>query len=173
MCIVLDTNAFGQFFDSTNKNHLEFKPVLNWVVSGSGKLVYGGSKYKAEMKEAHKYIKFFTLLDKAGKLVKLNDAKVDNLHTKVRALEPCKKFDDPHLIAIILESKCQIICTNDKRAIPYIKKAMFYPKGIKKPKLYTSKKNIALLCDKYTAAICKPCNRLPKKVVKILEPQFL
>ncbi len=163
MCLVLDTNAFGPFFDSKNKEHHEFCPALEWVLYGRGKLVFGGEKYKKEMRAAAKYIKFFATLDRAGKLVKLDDDKVNSFQDKVRHIEPSDKFDDPHLVAIILESKCQIICTGDARAIPYLKDLRFYFGGAKKPKLYTSKKNASLLTDKHIAEICNPSTRLPKK----------
>jgi predicted DNA binding protein len=163
MCLVLDTNAFGPCFDAGNREHQEFRPVLEWVTHGKGKLVYGGTKYKKEMKSARKFLRFFATLDRAGKTVKLVDINVDQLEVEVKNIEPSRNFDDPHLIAIVLESSCRIICTSDARAIPYIKDPRFYTNGVKKPKIYTSSKNISLLADKYIAEICNQSVKLPKK----------
>ena len=162
MCLVLDTNAFSAFFDSNNTQHKNYKPAFDWVLYGKGMLVYGGSKYKKEMKCAHKYIRFFASLDRAGKLVRVCDKNIDNYEKSLIEIEPNKDFDDPHLVAIVLESKCNIICTNDKRAIPYLKNSMFYKGKTKKPRIYQSARNISLLSEKYIADICMPCRMLNK-----------
>jgi len=135
MCFVLDTNVFGALFDSDNANHPNFKPALDWVVNGKGKMVYGGTKYKKEMRAARKYIRFFAALQRAGKMVLLCDADVDKYEKEVAHSETDKDFDDPHLIAIVIASGCNIICTNDKRAIPYLKKSEFYKGKVKKPNI--------------------------------------
>lgn len=168
MCLVLDTNAFSLCFDLTNKEHNEFRPVLNWLSYGKGKLVYGGKKYKDELKKASSYMRYFAALNRAGKVIVLDDDMVDKIEIEVKNLESSKNFDDPHLVAIVLMSKCKVICTNDARAIPFIKDQKFYTGITAKPKLYTSSKNIKLLTDKYIAEICKPCDRLSKKKADVL-----
>lgn len=165
MCLILDTNAFGLFFESTNKQHDDFKPALDWVVRGKGKLVYGGNKYKEEMKTASKYLRFFSNLERAGKLVKLDDDRVNLAQYNVESLETCKDFDDPHLIAIVLESNCRIVCTKDSRAMPYLKNQKFFSGAVKKPKIYSSKKNANLLVDQNISEICRPCVKLSKKKI--------
>lgn len=168
MCLVLDTNVFGAFFDPNNTKHDDFIPALNWVVSGKGKLVYGGTKYKAEMKEARKFIRFFAALQRAGKMILLCDSDVDSHESNLVKIESNKDFDDPHLVAIILSSECRIICTNDKRALPYLKRTDFFKGKVKKPKIYQSRRNASLLSDKYIAAICLPCGKLNKNQVASL-----
>ena len=155
MCVVLDTNAFGPFFDKSNKDHDEYKPVIQWIAFGKGKLVYGGTAYKKEMAKATKFLSLFANFNRSGKTILLDDKNVDNWQKKVREIEPSDKFDDPHLIAIILESKCKLICTNDKRAMPYIKDNKFYINEAKRPSIYSSKRNADLLSDKYIAQIFK------------------
>ena len=162
MCLVLDTNVFGAFFDPTNVKHNDFLPALTWVVKGKGKLVYGGTKYKTEMKAAKKYIRIFASLQRAGKMVLLSDADVDGHEAELIRIEPNRDFDDPHLVAIILASECRIVCTNDKRALPYLKRSEFYKGKVKKPKIYQSIRNISLLSDKNIADICLPSSKLNK-----------
>jgi predicted nucleic acid-binding protein len=162
MCLVLDTNVFGAFFDSENVNHKDFQPALLWVVNGKGKLVIGGTKYKAEMKSAKKFIRIFTSFERAGKLVLLSDADVDRHEAELKRIETNPDFDDPHLVAIILASECRVVCTNDKRALPYLKRSEFYKGKVKKPKIYQSIRNTSLLSDKYISDICSPCIKLNK-----------
>ncbi len=163
MCLILDTNAFGMFFDKKNSFHHDFEPVLKWVIYGKGKLIYGGTTYKKEMKKASKYIKLFTNLQRAGKLILVSDENVDIYENKLIKKCKDKDFDDPHLVAIIIESGCKIICTNDKRAIPFLKEKSLYMNMVDKPKIYQSKKNISLLSDKYISKICMPCEKLNKE----------
>ena len=48
MCVIVDTNAFAAVFNANANNHDEFAPVLDWIISGKGKLVIGGTKYMSE-----------------------------------------------------------------------------------------------------------------------------
>ena len=41
MCLVLDTNVFGAFFDPENEKHNEFIQALELVVQGKGMLLFG------------------------------------------------------------------------------------------------------------------------------------
>lgn len=163
MCLILDTNVFGAFFDPNNEKHHEFIPVFNWVVYGKGKLVYGGTKYKSEMKAAKKYIRFFASLQRAGKIVLVRDSDVDQREAELKRIEPSEDFDDPHLVAIVLASECKVICTNDKRALPYVKRKDFYKGKLKKPKIYQSTRNSSVLSDQNIASICMPCKKLNKE----------
>jgi hypothetical protein len=47
--MVVDANVFSSVFKPDTLGHPEFKPVLDWVISGPGFLVYGGSKYDVEL----------------------------------------------------------------------------------------------------------------------------
>lgn len=170
MCLVLDTNVFGAVFEPTNAQHNDFLPVLKWVVRGKGKLVYGGTKYKNEMRKSGKYIRFFAALQRAGKIVVLNESNINKKENELQKCEPINKFNDAHLVAIVLESECRIVCTNDKRALPYLKRTAFYSaEGARKPKIYQSRRNASLLTDENIAAICRPCKKLSKEQAASLE----
>jgi hypothetical protein len=52
MCIIIDTNRFSSIFEEENSDHDEFKPILDWIIFGKGKIVYGGTKYKQELTRA-------------------------------------------------------------------------------------------------------------------------
>jgi hypothetical protein len=53
-------------------------------------------------------------------------------------------FNDKHLVAIVEVSNCRLICTNDEKAMPYIKNKDFY-ETVKPPKIYTGLRNEDLL----------------------------
>lgn len=162
MCIIIDTCTFSSVFDSRSSEHRSFSPVFDWIEKGKGIIIYGGTTYKKELSAAKAYLKIFKEFNRKGKTITLCDNIIDDLENKIRKIEPHTDFDDPHLIAIVIASKCKIICTHDKRAIPFLKKRELYLGSAKKPKLYTSEKNKSLLNDKYLAEICK-CTDKKKK----------
>jgi predicted nucleic acid-binding protein len=163
MCLIVDVNALSCCFDKSDLNHDQFEPVLDWVLRGRGKIVYGGSKYKSEIKKAHKYLRILRSLDQAGKIVKVDDHSVDEQMSIVARANKDPDFDDPHLIAIVIVSGCRIVCTNDRRALRFLKNKDFYPGATKRPKIYTSRKNTGLLKDSNIADACRPCIRLNKE----------
>lgn len=158
MCLIVDANILASFFDPDSTGHSEYRPARDWVIEGKGKLVVGGSKYGSEI--PFKYLKLFGALEKVNKVVVLEKDDVDEVEARVRALEPSKDFDDPHLIAIVIVSGCRIICTNDKRAIPFLKRTELYLGLTQRPQLYTSKRNDRLLVDQRIVGRCRPCHKL-------------
>ena len=110
--------------------------------------------YKQELAKTP-YVKIIKQLQTAGKAIMLNDKNVDKYQKIIERIEHNPDFDDPHLIAMVRESKCKIICSLDARAYPFIKNSKFYESPSHKPKVYSSKRNSKLLCDKNIAEICK------------------
>jgi hypothetical protein len=49
MCIIIDADTLGLVFNPETKEHKKFKPVLEWINNGKGKIVYGGTKYEKEL----------------------------------------------------------------------------------------------------------------------------
>jgi len=120
MCIVIDTCTFASVFNKDAIDHREFRPVLEWIVVGKGKVVYGGATYKKELRKARNYeIRFFAELRRNGKVVDVDKIKVDQTEKKIKAQNINPNFNDPHLLAIIIVSKlsfnylCQVArCDN-------------------------------------------------------------
>jgi predicted nucleic acid-binding protein len=169
MCIIIDTNTFSNVFDKESKGHHEFQPVYDWILNRNGKIVFGGTKYRLELKKAYRFLKIFGEFNRQRKLVTVDDVKIDEYQRILENKKKHKDFDDPHLVAISYISKCKLICTNERRAIPYLTCKDFYPKNSPRPKIYCKKKNSDLLCDKYLADLCKPCVKLDKKTAKKLD----
>ena len=137
MGILIDTCAIHCVFCLDKNKHKEYKPIIKWLLNGSGIMVYGGKKYVAEFKKAAgTYLDTLAELYKAGKLIRLNDKEVDSIQEKVERLKKHKDFDDPHLIAIIIASNIKLICTTEQRAIPFIKCKDLYFNGVRPPKIY-------------------------------------
>lgn len=154
MCIIIDTNTLPSVFDKRSLNHHEFEPVYNWIWEGKGQIVFGGTKY---IKEIGKFMAIFSELKKANKAIYINNDKVDKKEKIVSDLIQHKDFDDQHLVGLLLESKCKLICSLDERAYPYFTSSVFFSPASKKPKIYNSKKIKKILNDHNIAQICKPC----------------
>lgn len=162
MCIVIDTNTLHLVFKKNTSQHIDFKPILSWIVYGKGKVVFGGTKYNVQLRRARSYLGVFAELDRAGKAVKLDDNHVDKIqHCIDQELPDC---NDTHLMAIIIVSKCKLLCTCDRTAIPNIKNPSYYPSDIKPPKIYCQSRNQNLLNDHNIAEICKPCVKGTKQL---------
>lgn len=164
MCIVIDTNTWASVIDTTSTNHLEFKPVHDWILGegGKGKIVYGGTTYINETPlKYRKLLRYFTDIGKA-KGISLDEVDFHEAELKQKIQHP--DFDDPHIVAIIIVSKCKLICSNDLKAIPFFKDKdrLLYPKHFAIPKIYQSNSNKDLLIDKNIAKICFPCLKTSK-----------
>lgn len=166
MCIIIDTNCLADVFSSKSKKHKAFKPVLDWIINGIGKMVVGGTKYRSEIEKNDKVRKLVSVLNqKAKKVILLDDRNVDLWQRKIEKLITDTDFDDPHLPAMVIVGKCQLICSGDTRSIKYVCRKDIYPKGISIPKYYTKANNKDLLCTKYIDKKYKPytkCNKLIK-----------
>lgn len=164
MCIIIDTNCLSDVFCTDSKNHKRFKPVLDWIIGGIGKMVIGGTKYRDELKKNKKANKFAQVLNmRAQKVIFVNDKKVDKWQEKIERIITHPDFDDPHLPAMAIVGKCQLICTGDTRSVKFVTRPDIYPKGIVVPRYYTSARNKNLLCQDYIDDAYKPYKMCNKK----------
>jgi predicted nucleic acid-binding protein len=157
MCIIIDTSAFAPVFVTTSELHVEFEPVLKWITTGKGKVVYGGTKYKGELQRAKKYLRIFNNLKRSGRTVEIDDQKVDHEQQLLESTLAHRDFDDAHLVAIIRASGCKLMCCEDERAHEFIKDGTLYPNPqyASPPKIYRNSSHSSLLCDQNIANICK------------------
>lgn len=156
MCIIIDANTFCSVFNTTSTKHYHFEPVYRWIIYGKGFLVYGGTTYKNELKNAATYLGLFVELKKSGKAVEVDEDLVDQEERTVYSIiKASSTFDDGHLVAIVRISGCRLICTEDKSSDKYIKKKSLYRKGQKPPAIYRyrSRRHVRLLCNKNIVAI--------------------
>ena len=83
MCVIVDTNCLASVFECKSENHPQFAPVLEWIISGKGKLIYGGSKYIGELSKARKYLKIINLLKNKGKAICVEKERVDKEQERI------------------------------------------------------------------------------------------
>lgn len=157
MCIVIDVNTFASVFNKDSKDYNEFRYVYRWIVcpDQKGKLVYGGSKYKDELKKMHKYQPLIVELDKKRKVCEIDKDKVDHWQYKIDNLPHHKNFNDSHIIAIIVSSCCKLICSKDLESFKFLSNKIFYPKNFILPKFYTGSRNRILLNNRNIADRCR------------------
>ena len=170
MCVIVDANTLSCVFsDDAQKKH-QFNPVLKWVLQGKGKFIIGGSKYLSELTKVKAALEFLTLLKTKtkDKVVVLERDKVDMLQKKIEAIVNDKKFDDPHLPAMVIVSHCMVICSLDARSVEFVTRSDLYPRGVKVPRYYTGVHNSDLLCDKYIDRRYKPLSKLSYSEIKKL-----
>lgn len=165
MCIIIDTNTLASVFKSDSQNHEEYKPVFDWIYSGNGTIVYGGSKYISEI---GKFAGVFLEFRKSNKAIRIENQLVDDQEDRVSKEIEDPDFDDQHLVALLIISGCKLICSYDKRAHPFFKHKKFFPSDEKRPRIYSNKNNKDLLTRRYIADICKPCSSLTKDQKKLL-----
>lgn len=162
MCLIIDTNVLSSVFSSKSKYHSEFEPVFNWIFSGKGKIVFGGTQYHNELVKNRKYVKLFNRLGNKGKVKKVPNEKVDKIQAQLAEKFPDPKFNDRHLSSIVIASKCNLICTDDKESYDFLKNPSVYPKGVSKPKIYRGISNADLIDDHNIVEFCRPSEKLSK-----------
>jgi len=156
MCIIIDTNSLASVFDVNSANHSAFKPVFDWIFSGKGKVVYGGTKYLIEINK--RYVGIFNELKNKQKAIRVSDEAVDQMETNISTKIVHPDFDDQHLVALLIVSKTKLICSLDQRAYKYFKHEQFFNRANDRPKIFRgSNNNKTLLVDNNIADICKPC----------------
>jgi hypothetical protein len=168
MCIIIDINALAPVFKNANSQHNEFYPVYNWIYNGKGKIIFGGTKYISELSRT-KYLNLFVQFKNACKAISVNSLTVDNETDRVSELITDKKFNDQHLVGLLIVSRCLLICTLDKGFYPFLKDKRIFPPLYKKPKIYSGRRNIKLLIDDNIAEICKPCSKTTKVQKEIIK----
>lgn len=156
MCLIIDTCCLAKVFDRKNHEHASFAPVLEWITIGSGRMIYGGTKYNHELHQARKFVPIVAELSRARRAISLPQQQVDDLAIDTKNREPDLGFNDEHIVALVIASRCRLICTDDKRAIPYFKKPEFYrPYRLARPKIYNYKSHQNQCSDTHMVAICK------------------
>jgi hypothetical protein len=165
MCIIIDTNVLGPVFDPTNIRHKTFKPVYDWVCTGQGKIVYGGTKY---LEEIGKFRKIFKILSDAKRAISIDNVIVDASTLIAKNTITHNDFDDQHLVGLLLASKCKLICSDDKRAYQFFRHSLFFSKR-NRPKIYHTLKGAKLLDPKNIAQICLPCKAPTKEQKAIIK----
>ncbi len=150
MCLVIDPGCIPKVFDPMNREHTRFIPVWKWINNGKGRMIYGGTKYLKELSHLSKYLPLIVELSRRGRLTIVSHRKVDQIGAEIEQKVNNPDLDDEHLIAIVIVSRCMVICTDDLRAIPYIKRKDLYSDyHVKRPKIYCKPQHSTLCCNRH------------------------
>lgn len=121
-------------------------------------MIYGGTKYNTQLSRAKRVLGIVSELSKKRRTIQIPAATVDPIAAALKEKFPESAFDDEHLVALLIASRCGVVCTNDNPAISYLKRPdLFsdYP-GVQRPKIYRGhKSHIKLCCDRYVVEICR------------------
>lgn len=145
MNIVIDANTLSLVFDPNNQNHTEFKPIFDYIDSGLGTMAYGGSKYEEELKRMTRILRLIVELQKRGSVICLERDDVDSMSEIVADAANNPRFNDPHIIAIVIVGKCRLVCSIDKDLHVFIQERSLYPKHFRVPKIYTGLSSVSIL----------------------------
>lgn len=155
MCIVVDPPSLVPMFKPADPAHVELKPLFDWIDSGPGKLVVGGTKYGEELRAVKSVIPLLAELERRRKVVRASMDEVDRDVAVLVQIEPSKDFDDPHLVALVRVTGCRLVCLRDPRAHRFLRASRLYRRPSERPKLFTRAKNSHLLCNDYFAPCCR------------------
>jgi hypothetical protein len=153
MCLVIDANTIGKVFDRRNADHARFKPVCSWVTSGDGSVIYGGTKYLEELGKG-RYLGLYTELLRVRRAVRIDTKAVDDRSVLVKAKVTDKAFNDEHIVALVGLSRCCLVCTDDIKSLPYLRRKDLYPDGVKAPNIYRQPKDSKHCCGRMIVEAC-------------------
>ena len=109
MCLILDTNKYGDFL---NRNP-DMKPVRDWVENKRGKIAYSATqKMESELKRCGKKMEDIIILYRKNNYIKnIPEEGVEKAMGKLQKSD--LKSDDPHIIALAQVSGVKLLVSGD------------------------------------------------------------
>ena len=105
MCLILDTNKYGDFL---NPHNADMEPVRNWL-SGRGKIAYSPTqKFESELTERMR--SKFVSYRAAGKMKLVDERTVQDVQNNLTSL----RSNDPHIIALAIVAEVKLLVSEDK-----------------------------------------------------------
>jgi hypothetical protein len=120
-------------------------------------MIYGGTKYSEELRKLSVIFALVGELERKGRTVVLPGAEVDRIAAELKVQFPENAFNDEHIVAIVIASRCRVVCTLDRGAMSYLRSnAVFTPYKVKRPSIYSgSTAHHKLCCDKHVVEVCR------------------
>jgi hypothetical protein len=130
---------------------------MQWVNSQKGAcFVYGGKKYKTEMRNMVKYLDLIDELKKLENLLRLKRTWWIEDAARLKGICNDTAFNDEHIVAILNVSGCKLVCTKDTSAMSYIKTKDFYSDK-KRPQIYSGARSKNVLKSIYIVELKNKC----------------
>jgi hypothetical protein len=117
MCIIVDASCLHHVANGTECG----VPVIRWLLDPrkAAGLIVGGQLYAElrrssfERKKKEQLAALLTELSRAGRLHKIGDASVDKKTVEVK--EKDIRSNDPHVIALTIMTKCNVVFVQDTK----------------------------------------------------------
>lgn len=133
-------------FDKSNVNYDDFEPVKNWLDRKDGFLLFGGTKYIAELTRSYRHMRLVRTLKDAGIAVQIKSDQVDSIEDEIKVLTNGTCCNDQHIMALLAAANCSLLCSRDAKLYPFVTQKQYYPKRIKlRVRIYSSARNTNLL----------------------------
>ena len=108
MCLILDTNKYGDFLEPDNQ---DMEPIRNWMKTKNGKMAYSPTeKMERELKRHNKMRERFDRYRETQKLKLVPPNEVDQAMSSLQGL----RSDDPDIIALAQVSGVKLLVSNDE-----------------------------------------------------------
>ena len=107
MCLILDTNKYGDFLTPTNR---DMEPVRKWVQTGNGKIAYSPTeKMQRELSRHDRMREQFDRYRETDKLKLVPSGEVRRVVDGLRDLQS----DDPDIIALAQVAGVRLLVSGD------------------------------------------------------------
>ena len=107
MCLILDTNKYGDFLTPTNR---DMEPVRKWMQTGNGKIAYSPTeKMQSELNRHNRMREQFDRYRETDKLKLVPSDKVRRVMDGLRDLQS----DDPDIIALAQVAGIRLLVSGD------------------------------------------------------------
>ena len=107
MCLILDTNKYGDFLTPTNR---DMEPVRKWMQTGNGKIAYSPTeKMQSELNRHNRMREQFDRYRETDKLKLVPSDKVRRVIDGLRDLQS----DDPDIIALAQVAGIRLLVSGD------------------------------------------------------------
>ena len=107
MCLILDTNKYGDFLDPENR---DMEPVRTWMRRGKGKMAYSPTeKMQSELNRHNKMREQMDRFRETDKLKLVPSDEVTKVMNGLRGLQS----DDGHIIALATVAGVKLLVSGD------------------------------------------------------------
>ena len=137
MCAIIDANVIDEAFG--RRPPPAAIRFIDWIDSRKGRFTVGGSKYREELATSPQNFKEWAIEAlKSGKIITVDDAKIDNKIAQLVKDGRCKS-NDQHIIALAQLGGARLLYSNDRGLHQDFrdKRLVDNPRG----KVYTTKEN--------------------------------
>ena len=168
MCVVVDTDTFTYFSNHHSSRHEEFQPVIEWVRNGNSKFVYGGTTYGDQLLRHKGFSDFLQEMWRDGKTSVVNRQEVDQIESVIRQQITGPRYNDHHIVAIVLISRCKLVCSIDSGLRNLIDacysssgrstiKRQLRIRNFRRPSIYSGRGSTATIRRRTFSDNCGPC----------------